>query len=90
MLFCKHIYEKNIELREKSSQVLVESEKEFFENKKFRGDVFDPSTNVLYEIQRDWREIRKKKKIFYKSSEIELVKFINPEGLKIQKSLKGC
>ena len=79
-LFSKAVYEKNIELREKSSQVLVEGEKEFFENKKFRGDVFDPFTKVLYEIQRDWREIRKKKRIFYKCEEIELIKFINPEG----------
>ena len=52
----------------------------FLENKKFRGVVFDPFTSVLYEIQGNWREIRKKKRIFYKSTEIELIKFINPEG----------
>ena len=88
-LFCKAVYEKNIELREKSSQVLVESEKEFFENKKFRGDVFDPFTSVLYEIQRDWRVIRKKKRIFYKNSEIEFIKFINPAGFKDSEEFEG-
>jgi hypothetical protein len=34
---------------------------------------------VLYEIQRDATEIRKKKGIFYRSKDIELVKFINPD-----------
>ncbi len=88
-LFCKALYEKNNELREKSSQVLVESEKEFFPNKKFRGDVFDPFTKVLYEIQRDLTEIRKKKRIFYKSSEIEFIKFINPAGFTDSEEFEG-
>lgn len=37
-------------------------------------------TGVLYEIQNDWKEIRKKKQIFYRSSEVEFIKFINPSG----------
>ena len=59
---------------------MVESEKEFFQNKKFRGSVYDPFKGVLYEIQRDWKEIKRKKKIFYKSSDIAFIKFINPFG----------
>jgi len=58
----------------------VESEKRFFEKMKHRGDVFDPFTKVLYEIQRDSKEIRSKKGIFYRSREIEFIKFINPSG----------
>ena len=80
---------KNLELRENDGQVLFESEKEFFSDRKYRGDVFDPFTCVLYEIQRDWREIRKKKRIFYKCSDIELVKFINPEGFKDSAEFEG-
>ena len=79
-LFCKCIYEKNRELREIPGQVLVESEKRFFEKMKHRGDVFDPFTKVLYEIQRDSKEIRSKKGVFYRSREIEFIKFINPSG----------
>jgi len=63
-LFCKAIYEKNREFREAPGQVLVESEKRFLEKMKHKGDVFDPFTKVLYEIQRDSKEIRSKKGIF--------------------------
>ncbi len=79
-LFCRALYVKNLELRENDNQVLFESEKEFFSDKKYRWDVFDPFTKVLYEIQRDSKEIRRKKRIFNRSSEIEFVKFINPLG----------
>jgi len=88
-LFCRALYIKNLELREKDNQVLFESEKEFFPNKKYRGDVFDPFTKVLYEIQRDSKEIRKKKRIFNRSSEIEFVKFINPLGFSKAEEFEG-
>jgi len=67
---------------------LVESEKEFFQNKKFRGSVYDPFTRVLYEIQKDSKEIRRKKKIFYKSSDITFIKFINPFGFSDARELE--
>ena len=79
-LFSKAVYEKNREFRKRPWENLVESEKQFFEKLKHRGDVYDPFTKVLYEIQRDATEIKKKKDIFYKSKDIELIKFINPEG----------
>lgn len=88
-LFCKAVYEKNIELKERSGQILVESEREFFQNKKYRGDVFDPFTNVLYEIQKDWKGIRRKKKIFYKISDITFIKFINPLGFSSAREFEG-
>ncbi|KYK35289.1 MAG: hypothetical protein AYK19_22480 [Theionarchaea archaeon DG-70-1] len=88
-LFCRAFYIKNLELRENDNQVLFESEKEFFSDKKYRGDVFDPFTCVLYEIQRDSKEIRKKKRIFNRSSEIEFVKFINPLGFSKAEEFEG-
>jgi len=88
-LFCRALYVKNLELRENDNQVLFESEKEFFSHKKYRGDVFDPFTKVLYEIQRDSKEIRKKKRIFNRSSEIEFVKFINPLGFSKTEEFEG-
>ncbi|MBU7028634.1 MAG: hypothetical protein HXS48_16990 [Theionarchaea archaeon] len=87
-LFCRALYIKNLEPRENDNQVLFESEKEFFSNKRYRGDVFDPFTCVLYEIQRDSKEIRKKK-IFNRSSEIEFVKFINSLGFTKAQEFEG-
>ncbi|MBU7027100.1 MAG: hypothetical protein HXS48_09160 [Theionarchaea archaeon] len=51
--------------------------------------MFDPFTKVLYEIQRDSKEIRKKKRIFNRSSEIEFVKFINPLGFSKTEEFEG-
>ena len=79
-LFCKAVYEKNRVHREKPGQLLVESEKRFFEKMKHRGDVYDPFTKVLYEIQKNSEEIRIKKGIFYRSKEVDFIKFINPAG----------
>ncbi|MBU7045078.1 MAG: hypothetical protein HXS54_01465 [Theionarchaea archaeon] len=79
-LFCKAVYEKNREYRTRVGELLVESEKMFFEKMKHRGDVYDPKTRVLYEIQKNSEEIRTKKGIFYRSKDIEFIKFINPEG----------
>jgi hypothetical protein len=78
-LFSKAVYEKNREFRKRPGENLVESEKQFFEKLKHRGDVYDPFTRVLYEIQRDAKEIKKKKGVFYRSKDVDLVKFINPE-----------
>ena len=69
---------KNREFRKRSWENLVESEKQFFEKLKHRGDVYDPFTKVLYEIQRDAKAIEKKKGIFYKSKDVELIKFNKP------------
>ena len=80
-LFCKAVYEKNREYTTRIGEVLVESEKRFFEKMKHRGDVYDPITKVLYEIQRNAEEIRTKKGVFSRSREIEFIKFINPDGL---------
>ena len=79
-LFSKAVYEKNREFRKRPWENLVESEKQFFEKLKHRGDVYDPFAKVLYEIQRDAKGIEKKKGIFYKSKDVELIKFINPDG----------
>ena len=80
-LFCKAVYEKNREYRTREGELLVESEKRFFEKMKHSGDVYDPVTKILYEIQRNAEEIRGKKGIFYRSREIEFIKFISPDGL---------
>ena len=79
-LLSKAVYEKNREFRKRPGENLVESEKQFFEKLKHRGDVYDPFTKVLYEIQRDAKKIKKKQGIFYRSKDVELVKFINPDG----------
>ena len=80
---------KNREVRKRPWENLVESEKQFFEKMKHRGDVFDPFTKVLYEIQRDAKGIEKKRGIFYKSKDIELVKFINPDGFPDSDQFEG-
>ena len=79
-LFCKAVYEKNREYRTRVGELLVESEKMFFEKMKHRGDVYDPMTKVLYEIQKNPEKIRFKKGVFYRNKDIEFIKFINPEG----------
>lgn len=88
-LFSKAVYEKNREFRKRPGENLVESEKQFFEKMKHRGDIFDPITKVLYEIQRDAAEIQKKKGIFNRSKDIELIKFINPEGFPESDQFEG-
>ena len=44
---------------------------------------------MLYEIQRDATEIKKKKGIFYRSKDVELVKFINPEAFPDSDQFEG-
>ena len=87
-LFSKAVYEKNREFRKRRGENLVESEKQFFEKMKHRGDVYDPFTKVLYEIQRDAKGIEKKG-IFYKSKDVELIKFINPDGFPDSDQFEG-
>lgn len=77
-MVARAVFLKNGKNKKWAGQQRVESEKLFFENKKIRGDVFDPFEKILYEIEKDTKNINRKRKTFFKSSEVDRVYFIVP------------